>query len=422
MKIKTTPLFLAAAFAAAPVHAAPTVEVLHWWTSGGEAAAVKVVKDAYEKAGGKWIDAVLPGGGGGEARRVLKERVAAGNPPDAALMQAGGDVWAFAGKGMTGDLDDVAKTGEWAKALPSALIERLQIDGKFVAAPVDVNRLNAFFVNAAVLKKAGVSAPAGWPRDWDEFNAAADKIQKSGLIPLAHGGQPWQDKLLFAEVVLGTGGADFYRKAMIDHDAAALTGPTMKKVFDQMRRLKGYTDKAGAGREWNQATAMVIRGEAGMQVMGDWARGEFAAAGKKPGVDFLCLASPGSAGAFLSSTDVFVVFKSSDQDRIEGQKLLARVLMDADVQKRFNLRKGSTPARRDVPKSAFDACGRSTMEDLARADASGAVIAGAPRGAVDDGVSAALGDVTVAHFNSDMTSEEAMRRVAEAVKAAPARP
>jgi glucose/mannose transport system substrate-binding protein len=412
---------LAAAFAAAPVHAAPTVEVLHWWTAAGEAAAMRVVQDAFEKAGGKWIDAPVAAGGGAAAREVLKKRVAAGNPPDAALMQAGKNIWTWADAGALSDLDDVAKAERWDKKLPGFLLERLKNDGKFVAAPLNINRLNAFFVNPAVLKKAGVAITPDWPRDWNDFNAAADKIQKAGLIPLAHGGQPWQDQMLFSMTVLGIGGPDFYKKALMDRDPAALTGPTMVKVFDQMRRLKGYTDKASAGREWNQSTDLLIRGEAGMQIMGDWVRGEFAAAGKKPGVDFLCLASPGSAGAFISSTDVFAVFKVSGKDRIEGQKLLGRVLMDADVQKRFNMLKGSIPARLDIPKDSFDACGRRTMEDLALADARGIAIPGAGARTVDNGFSKAFDDIVVSHFNSGMTSQEAVRRVGEALKAAQTR-
>ena len=35
---------------------------------------------------------------------------------------------------------------------------------------------------------------------------------------------------------------------------------------------------------------MVINGEAGMQIMGDWAKGEFAVAGKNAGTDFVCVA------------------------------------------------------------------------------------------------------------------------------------
>ena len=47
---------------------------------------------------------------------------------------------------------------------------------------------------------------------------------------------------------------------------------------------------------------MVIKGEAGMQLMGDWAKGEFLSAGKVPGKDFVCLkvCSASSIGGLFS--------------------------------------------------------------------------------------------------------------------------
>ncbi|MEZ5834352.1 MAG: hypothetical protein R3D03_01275 [Geminicoccaceae bacterium] len=58
-----------------------------------------------------------------------------------------------------------------------------------------------------------------------------------------------------------------------------------------MTTLRGFVDD-NFGRDWNLATAMVINGEAGFQMMGDWAKGEFLNAGKKPGEDFLCYRFP----------------------------------------------------------------------------------------------------------------------------------
>ena len=43
------------------------------------------------------------------------------------------------------------------------------------------------------------------------------------------------------------------------------------------------------GRNWNDATAMVITGKAGVQMMGDWAKGEFLAANQTAGKEFGCV-------------------------------------------------------------------------------------------------------------------------------------
>ena len=63
--------------------AGPIIEVLHWWTSGGEAAALKVLKDDFAANGGEWMDMPVTGGGGDAANVTLKARIVAGNPPSA---------------------------------------------------------------------------------------------------------------------------------------------------------------------------------------------------------------------------------------------------------------------------------------------------------------------------------------------------
>ena len=62
------------------------VEVLHWWTSGGEAKALTVLKDNLQKEGVGWQDMPVAGGGGDAAMTVLRTRVTSGNPPTAAQM------------------------------------------------------------------------------------------------------------------------------------------------------------------------------------------------------------------------------------------------------------------------------------------------------------------------------------------------
>ncbi len=127
----------------------------------------------------------------------------------------------------------------------------MKCDGEYCAAPVNVHRVDWIWSNASILEDAGIEAP----KSWEEFNAAAEKLQGMGILPLAHGGQAWQDATLFEAVVVGLGGPEFYRKALIDLDQDALESDTMVQVFDQMRTLRGYVDDNFSGRDWNLATA-----------------------------------------------------------------------------------------------------------------------------------------------------------------------
>ncbi|MBA3041112.1 MAG: ABC transporter substrate-binding protein [Alphaproteobacteria bacterium] len=392
-------------------HAGGTVEVLHWWTSGGEAKAVGTLKEAFEKQGGKWEDSPIAGGGGDAAMTALRARVMAGNPP-AAVQLKGPGIQEWADQGSLADVEDVAKAEKWDDVLPPSLAEIMKYQGKYVAAPVNVHRIDWMWINPAVLAKVGAEVP----KTWDEFNAVADKLKAAGITPLAHGGQPWQDATVFETIVLSMG-ADFYRQALIELDQDALTGDTMVKVFDQLRKLRGYVDPGFSGRDWNLATAMVMNGEAGFQIMGDWAKGEFLAAGKVPGKDFICAPTPGNGYSF--NTDSFAFFKVSGEDRIEGQKVLASLIMSPQFQETFNLAKGSIPARTDIKLDKFDSCALKSYEDMTAAVKNNTFVPSmAHEMAVPRTVRGEFLDVVTNFFNSEMSSADAAKAMGEAVKRA----
>jgi glucose/mannose transport system substrate-binding protein len=205
MKKTLTALALAscAAFASAG-----EIEVLHWWTSGGEAKAVSALKLSLQKSGHRWRDFAVAGGGGDSAMTVLKSRVVSGNAPSAAQIK-GPSLQEWAREGVLANVDDVAKAEKWDELLPPVVADVMKYKGNYVAVPVNVHRVNWLWINPAVLAKAGVKAPT----TWDEFFAAGDALKKAGVIPVAHGGQNWQDFTTFETVALGVGGADFYKKA-----------------------------------------------------------------------------------------------------------------------------------------------------------------------------------------------------------------
>lgn len=390
-------------------HAEPQAEVLHWWTSGGEAKSVAVLQKEFASRGGKWTDMPVAGGGGDAAMTALRARVLAGNAPTAVQLK-GPAIQEWYEEGVLANISSVAKAQGWADVLPASIAGHMKCEGKWCAAPVNVHRIDWIWANAAVLAKNGISMPTSW----DEFNAAAEKLQAAGITPLAHGGQAWQDATVFEAVALGIGGPEFFQKAFVELDQATLKSNTMVKVFDQMRIMRGFVDNNFSGRDWNLATAMVMNGEAAFQIMGDWAKGEFLAAGKRPGIDFLCASTPGDG--FLYNVDSFAMFAVDGSEKKDGQLLLAELIVGKNFQKVFNMNKGSIPARVDVALDDFDPCAHTSAQDMATSNAGGSLLPSYAHGMALRGAQAgAITDVVTAHFNSDMSSADAVKMLATAV-------
>jgi glucose/mannose transport system substrate-binding protein len=403
----------AAGLMTATLAQAGEVEVLHWWTSGGEAKAAAELKASMQKKGHTWKDFAVAGGGGDSAMTVLKSRVVSGNAPAAAQIK-GPSIQEWAREGVLANMDDVAKAEKWDELLPKAIADGLKYKGNYVAAPVNVHRVNWLWANPEAFKKANAKLPT----TWDEFFVAAEALKKAGIIPVAHGGQNWQDFTTFESVALGVGGADFYKKALVQLDAGSLKSPTMDKVLTTFKKVKTYTDKNAPGRDWNLATAMVIKGEAGMQLMGDWAKGEFIAAGKVPGKDFACVAAPGTAKSYTYNVDSFALFKLKDAANQKAQQDLAAAIMSTDFQEVFNLNKGSIPVRLNMKLDKFDDCAKTSATDFVSTSKAGSLVPSIAHGmAVPSAAEGAIKDVVSQFWNDDkMTSAAAMDKLVAAAK------
>lgn len=332
-------------------------EVMHFWVSGGEAAAIKVVADAFVKKGGIWVDNAVAGGDA--AKQAGISRIQGGNPPTAMMWNIGTDVTELVSGGLLNNVDDVAKNGNWASILPPDVLKSMTYEGHTVAVPMNIHGENWLYGNEKVLADAGIAMP----KAWDDFFAAAETLKAKGIIPIAIGGQPWQEVMILRAIVAGES-ADLYRKVFVDRDVAAAGSPEMRMAFEIFAKVKALADPASEGRKWNDATNMVITGKAAFQIMGDWAKGEFTAAGQTAGKDFACALPPGGGTGYIIAVDAFTFPKTEDAAQIKAQAALAETMMDKDVQVAFNKLKGSVPVRLDVDPASFDACGQLALKIL----------------------------------------------------------
>ena len=351
MRASLFALAVAGVIASGPVLAADPMkaEVFHWWTSGGESAAVKVFADAFDKAGGQWIDSAVAGGEAARAAGV--NRIIGGNPPTMMQFNTGKQLDELVNAHLLANLDAEANAGQWKAVLPKPILDASVRDGHFYALPVNIHGHNWLFYNTKVLADAGIAEP----KTWADVITAGKAIQAKGLIALAHGGQSWQDHILFDAVLAGEGGSNLYLRVYGEDAQSAIADPQFKHVAETFAQLRGLMDPGMPGRNWNDATSLVITGKAGMQVMGDWAKGEFESAGETPGKQFGCV-TPGVEGGYIMGGDVFVFPKQNGGEATPAQVKLADVIFSKPVQLAFNEKKGSIPARTDIDTSGLDVC------------------------------------------------------------------
>jgi glucose/mannose transport system substrate-binding protein len=392
---------------ALPIDAALPIEVIHFWTSDSEAAALRVLAAAVARHGGRWIDSPIVGSDA--ATSVALTRINGGDPPAAMLWVLGNRVSALAEADLLNDMDAPAARGHWRELLPPLVLEHSVWHGHLVAVPAEIHGENWLWFNVRVFHDAGLEPPA----HWSDFFAIADRLRARGIVPLALGGQDWQLVLLFNAVLLDVGGPALYRDFYIRHQARAATCAAMRDALLTFARLRAYVDPGSPGRSWNQSTALVITGRAAMQVMGDWAKREFTDAGLAVGTDFGCRLAPGSDAHYILAVDSFTFPRTSQAGARAAQQLLANAVMDPVTQLEFNRIKGSLPVRRDLSLTSPDACTRLALEAFADADHH----LPNPALALDSSAEGAVGDVIARYWISpSMSAERAGELLAQAIK------
>ena len=363
--IKTAAVAAAALVASAGVAGAEKIEVTHWWTSGGEAAAVGVFADAVNASGHEWVDGAIAGGG--NARPVILSRIAGGDPMGATQLNTGRDAEDLVQAGLMTDLTDLAEAEGWADFIrPSKLLDSCTYEGRIYCVPVNIHSFQWMWLNRGAYATAGVAVPT----TWSEFEAAAPALRDAGITPLAVGGEAWQISGMSGVFQVALGGLDLYRAINVDKSPEAAASADMTKVFEAIAAARSMVDDGYVGRAWNDATAMVITGKAGAQIMGDWAQGEFGVAGQTAGDEYDCLPGLGVYPVLDTGGDAFYFPKpTKNADAMTAAQLeMASLLVSKQVQVDFNLAKGSLPIRGDIDMAAANACMQKGLAILSNPD------------------------------------------------------
>ena len=400
-----TKLLAATAICVGGAANAVELEVTHWWTSGGEANAVSKFAEAWNATGNTWLDGAIAGGGD-TARPIMISRILGGDPMDAFQFNHGRQAEELIEAGLMLDLTDVAEAEGWKNIVnPSNLLDACTYEGRIYCAPVNIHSWQWMWVSHKFYEDAGLPVPT----NWTEFAASAPDLVAQGKLPLAMGGQSWQQYGAFGVMAIAVAGNDAWLAVNRDKNAEVAAGPEYAKVFEAAAQAREWSRGTNV-QDWNQATNMVITGQAGAQIMGDWAQGEFALAGQVAGKDYSCLPGLGLNAVLDTGGDAFYFPAQDDPEVTAAQKQLAALLLSPAVQVSFNAAKGSLPIRGDVDMGAVNDCTRKGLELLA----SGNIL---PAGTVllSPDTNQQVNDLMTEFWSTDMAAADAQARYAEII-------
>ncbi len=388
---------------------ATELEVTHWWTSGGEAAAVAEFAKAFDATGNQWVDGAIAGSGD-TARPIMVSRITGGDPMGATQFNHGRQAEELVEAGLMRDLTELAEQEGWRDVVnPPSLLEGCTLDGKIYCVPVNIHSWEWLWLSNQAFADAGIPVPA----NWDEFVAAAPALEAAGKTPLAVGKQGWQEAGIFNVLMLAIAGPDVFVGVYGDKNVDVAAGDDIARVMkatDDARRMAASSNV----QNWNEATNLVITGAAGGQIMGDWAQGEFQVAGQVAGEDYTCLPGAGLNQYISTGGDAFYFPTLDDPAASEAQEVLASVMLSPAAQVAFNLKKGSLPVRGDVDLATANDCMQKGLAILGEGN-----VVPSTNELITPDTNSQLNDL-MTEFFSDMgiTVEDAQERFVEIIAAA----
>ena len=402
---------LLAGLSGAAAHA-EELQVLHWWESISEHKAVEVLATRLNEENIAWREVLVPGGSGVGASIVLKSRVLTNDAPEVAQLNGLVTIREWADLGLLREFDAVAANGKWSTLLFPMVFELVQPRGHVVAAPLGIHRINTLFYNRKLLAQVNALPP----RDWDEFERVAAKLQQAGIVPLAQSSEPWQVATLFENLVLAEGGAQLFRELFVKKEPDAFADARLAQALTRLRSLKKWMALPLQERRWTDVAHQFAEGGAAMMVMGDFVKGELNAWGLPTDGMFGCTGAPGTDGYHLYDIDTLVML-AKDGSHHSAQERLAQLTLTPLIQAEYNQIKGSIPVLRNPDLSKLDSCARASSKLFGRG-ASVQVPSLAHRMATDEVTKdAIIAEVQRYFINDQVTVADTQRRLSAIARA-----
>ena len=396
----------------------PRLTAISQWSAGSDGAAITALGKKFEERGGIWQHAPVPGFTT-DMMNKLRAQIMAGDPPACSQLK-GPEIAAWSKIAPTVNLDATVAAAGYEKVVAPDLAKLHKPGGKWAALPLQVYRTNTLFISKRALDRAKSDKI---PTTWTEFNALAEKMKAGGVThPIANGGTRADDGQKF-EVVLAGISPGTYRASMMGLEEKALTGPEMRATFAQLRKIADWMDPNTAAQHYSVYLQKFVAGDMGMMIQGGWAQGVLLSAGFKLD-DFIIAPGPTENGkpVFVLNADAFIFWQRKEADLQAGQKLMAELVMQPEIQTMYSQITGSIPVRTDVDLSGAGwsdgqrEAARTLKDSVA---VNQVVLSLAHNMAQENGMTAAMIDVLTEFVkNRAITPDQAVKRLVEAVEGA----
>ena len=247
-----------------------------------------------------------------------------GSPDDVFTWFAGYRMKFFASRGLIGDISDIWPLdgiGESFKAASTG------DDGKQYFAPQS-------YYPWAIFYRKSVWADKGYqvPKNLDELEALAKKMQADKLVPIAFADKDgWPAMGTFDQLNLRINGYQFHVDLMAGQKA--WDSPEVKKVFDTWKGLLPYHQEAALGRTWQEAAQSLLKKQSGMYLLGMFVGQQFPKGKEQDDLDFFAFPEIDPAvgsGAIEAPIDGFMM--RADPKNEEGAKQLLKYLGTAKAE------------------------------------------------------------------------------------------
>lgn len=337
-----------------------SLEVLHGWTGGDGARAIRSVermfRARYPDVG---VDLRPIGGTGNEnLNSAIDRRLAAGNPPSSFAAWPGQNLVQYEDQLL--DVSPVWADEGFANAMHSRAAANCRRDGAYRAVPIGSHRINNLFYNVELLAEAGVD-PAELTSTASLVDAMERIEQQTDAAPLAHAIQlPWTNLQLVVQVMLSQAGAAAYRNFVSGQGDRTV----LARALDTTRvMLENYVNEDATTISFTEANRKLIRGEAAMITQGSWVYGMYRSADSLAyRTDWDWTPFPGTEGTFVFNLDAFVFPR--DNPTPEKTDVWATFVGQPDPQIAFSNRKGSVPVRLDFDSNRLADFPRLIWKDL----------------------------------------------------------